>query len=84
MQIDSIVRKLREIQDKRTHCQCSRDKIVEKLAFDRVISLVSECTDAQDVITRCQAVSDSIVARNNDALILKKAYLYAVAVAAHE
>lgn len=84
MPIDQIVMKLREIQEKRTHCQCSRDKIVEKLSFDRVISLVSDCKDGHDVIDRCQAVSDSIMARNNDTLILKKAYLYAVAVAKHE
>lgn len=84
MLIHQIVSKLKEIQDKRTHCQCSRDKVVEKMAFDRVIRLVSECETAAEVIEKCQSVSDSIQPRTGDALILKKAYLYAVAVARHE
>ena len=37
---EDTIAKLREIQDKRTHCQCSRDKVIEKIAFDYAIKVV--------------------------------------------
>lgn len=37
---EKAIEKLREIQHKRTHCQCSREKIIEKIAFDYAIQVL--------------------------------------------
>lgn len=37
---EKTIEKLKEIQDKRTHCQCSREKVIEKIAFDYAIEVV--------------------------------------------
>ncbi len=42
---EDTIEKLREIQDKRTHCQCSREKIIEKIAFDYAIKVVERMPD---------------------------------------
>lgn len=44
---EDTIAKLREIQDKRTHCQCSREKIIEKIAFDYAIKVVEKMPDAE-------------------------------------
>jgi hypothetical protein len=46
---EDTIAKLREIQDKRTHCQCSRDKVIEKIAFDYAIAVVERMPDADMV-----------------------------------
>lgn len=44
---EATIEKLREIQKKRTHCQCSRDKVIEKIAFDYAIEVVRRMPDAE-------------------------------------
>lgn len=44
---EDTIKKLREIQDKRTHCQCSREKVIEKIAFDYAIAVVEKMPDAE-------------------------------------
>ncbi len=39
---EKTIEKLKEIQHKRTHCQCSREKIIEKIAFDYAIKVVEK------------------------------------------
>lgn len=45
---NKTIEKLREIQDKRTHCQCSREKIIEKIAFDYAIKVVEKMESEQE------------------------------------
>ena len=44
---EDTIEKLREIQNKRTHCQCSREKVIEKIAFDYAIAVVEKMPDAE-------------------------------------
>lgn len=39
---EDTIAKLREIQKSRTHCQCSREKVIEKIAFDYAIAVVEK------------------------------------------
>lgn len=48
---EDTIAKLREIQDKRTHCQCSREKIIEKIAFDYAIKVVERMPD-EDMVRK--------------------------------
>jgi len=69
---------LRKIQNERTHCQCSREKVVEKLAFDRVIKTVSESENVAEAINKLSAVHIEPTTRERQ--ILKTAYTYGIAV----
>ena len=42
---EETIKKLKEIQHARTHCQCSRDKVIEKVAFDYAIKVVEMMPD---------------------------------------
>lgn len=44
---EATIEKLKEIQHARTHCQCSRDKVIEKIAFDYAIKVVERMPDAK-------------------------------------
>ncbi len=44
---EETIKKLEEIQKARTHCQCSRDKVIEKIAFDYAIAVVKKMPDAE-------------------------------------
>lgn len=44
---EDTIKKLKEIQKARTHCQCSRDKVIEKIAFDYAIKVVEKMPDAE-------------------------------------
>ena len=44
---EETIKKLQEIQDKRTHCQCSREKVIEKIAFDYAIEVVRKMPSEQ-------------------------------------
>lgn len=44
---EATIKKLEEIQKARTHCQCSRDKVIEKIAFDYAIAVVKKMPDAE-------------------------------------
>lgn len=43
---EDTIEKLKEIQKARTHCQCSREKVIEKIAFDYAIKVVEKMPDA--------------------------------------
>ena len=45
---EDTIKKLQEIQKARTHCQCSRDKVIEKIAFDYAIEVVRRMPDAKE------------------------------------
>ena len=81
---DELTAKIIEIRDKRSHCQCSRDKIVEKLSFDRVLSTLDRYgdeIDCEELTAKWKLTAESIELRNKDAYVLKNAYLYGVAIA---
>lgn len=42
---EDTIAKLKEIQKARTHCQCSREKVIEKIAFDYAIAVVEKMPD---------------------------------------
>lgn len=42
---EDTIKKLKEIQRARTHCQCSREKVIEKVAFDYAIKVVEMMPD---------------------------------------
>lgn len=44
---EDTIEKLKEIQKARTHCQCSREKVIEKIAFDYAIKVVEKMPDAE-------------------------------------
>lgn len=44
---EDTIEKLKEIQKARTHCQCSRDKVIEKIAFDYAIKVIEKMPDAE-------------------------------------
>ena len=44
---EETIKKLREIQHARTHCQCSREKVIEKIAFDYAIAVVEKMPDVE-------------------------------------
>lgn len=45
---EKTIEKLREIQKARTHCQCSREKVIEKIAFDYAIAVVEKMPDEEE------------------------------------
>lgn len=77
---EKVISDLREIQKRRTHCQCSREKVVEKIFFDRVIEDLIR-TDREDLTCFLSERMDSVQVTNRDMKILKTCYSYAVAVA---
>lgn len=80
MRKDEIIAKLTEIRDKRTHCQCSRAKVVEKAYFDRVIKEISALPENSDPITFLQSEQGSVPIKNEDLRIRYNAYAYAIMV----
>lgn len=44
---DEAIRVLKELQHKRTHCQCSREKVIEKIAFDYAIKVIEKLPSIQ-------------------------------------
>ena len=75
--------KLTEIRDKRTHCQCSRAKVVEKIYFDRVIEEISHfgmVFDRKTAMNTLSEQADAIIERNEDFRIQKIVWKYAIEV----
>lgn len=76
---NDVIKMLIEIKDKRTHCQCSRAKVVERIAFEEIISnleAVSEW-DKEDVVRMLKLNAEK--ERNpSDSQIFKTAYNYAI------
>ena len=79
--LEEVIRILREIQKKRSKCQCSRTKVVEKLAFDRVINKIeslSEWNAAEAIEMLEKAMSE--LPNYGDSKIMKTAYNYGITV----
>lgn len=78
---DEIIRVLNELKAKRTHCQCSRDKVVEKTYFEQVIRMISALPEGMDIAEYIKKEQDAVPVRNNDLRIRYTVYGYAVAIA---
>lgn len=78
---DEIIRILGDLKDKRTHCQCSRDKIVEKTYFEQVIRIIKALPSDSDIAEYMENEQKAVPVRNNDLRIRYTVYGYAVAVA---
>lgn len=76
---NDVIKKLIEIKDKRTHCQCSRSKVVERIAFDEIISNLEAVSEwnKEDVV-RMLKVNAEKERHPSDSQIFKTAYNYAV------
>lgn len=77
--LELAIKKMAEIRDKR-YCGCSRENVVEKMSFDRVISAMSDCETAEEAENRLESIENAISPTNRDKIILKNAYKYGVAV----
>jgi len=75
-----IIAKITEIRDKRTHCQCSRAKVVEKAYFDRIIKEISALPEDSDPIPFLQHEQTALQINNDDLRIRYNAYGYAIMV----
>ena len=42
---ENLIKKISEISEKRTHCQCSYQKVVEKKSFDQIIAKIDGMGD---------------------------------------
>ena len=42
---ENLIAKISEISEKRTHCQCSYQKVVEKKSFDQIIAKIEGIDD---------------------------------------
>lgn len=80
---ENVIKKLVEIREKRTHCQCSRAKVVEKNCFDQVIKKI-ECFPEEFTLDFAEsyltAERDSIPIRNDDLRIAYNVHGYAIEV----
>ncbi len=76
---NDVIKMLIEIKDKRTHCQCSRSKVVERIAFDEIISNLEAVSEwnKEDVVRMLKENAEK--ERNpSDSQIFKTAYNYAI------
>lgn len=80
MRKQEIIAKIQEISDKRTHCQCSRAKVVEKAYFDRIVKEISDLAEDTDPIPFLKSKQEAIPVRNEDLRIRYNAYSYAIMV----
>lgn len=76
-----IIRVLNELKEKRTHCQCSRDKIVERNYFDQAIRMINALPETIDISEYMENEQNSVPIRNNDLRIRYTVYGYAAAIA---
>lgn len=76
---NDVIKMLIEIKDKRTRCQCSRAKVVERIAFEEVIYKLESVSDwnTEDVVRMLKLNAEK--ERNpSDSQIFKTAYNYAI------
>lgn len=76
---NDVIKMLIEIKDKRTHCQCSRAKVVERIAFEEIISNLDAVSEwnKEDVVRMLKENAEK--ERNpSDSQIFKTAYNYAI------
>ena len=82
----NVTEKLAEIREKRTHCQCSRAKIIEKEWFNRVIKKIDTLPEEfeLDFVTGyLKAEQEQIPPKNDDWRIGINVYGYAIEVCKH-
>lgn len=79
-----IINKIKEIKEKRTHCQCSRAKVVERIAFEEIIVRLESVSEwnADDVVRMLKEQAE-IKRHPSDSQIFKTAYNYAVKIVEH-
>lgn len=75
----TVINKLIELKDKRTHCQCSRAKVVERIAFERIIKMLENVSewDAEEVVRMLTDKAEKLP-DSSDSQIFRIAYNYAV------
>lgn len=81
--MDEVLRILRKIKDERTHCQCSRAKVVEKAYFERLekaLSALPSDLDKESIIKYLSTEKDSVRITNEDLMIRARTFDYAMAV----
>lgn len=78
---DKIVEVLTELMNKRTHCQCSRDKVVEKNYFEQVIRMIKALPETTDIEEYLKNEQMAVYPRNSDLRIRYTVYGYAVVIA---
>lgn len=76
---NDVIKMLIEIKDKRTHCQCSRTKVVERIAFDEIISNLESVSEwnTEEVVRMLMANAEK-ERHPSDSQIFKTAYNYAI------
>lgn len=83
--LSNYIVKLKEIQHSRTHCQCSREKVVEKIAFDRIIEKVEKKyrsdPNREDLVRYLDRSMNEFPNTSPDHRVFMIAYGYAVACA---
>lgn len=81
--MEEVLEILRKIKNERTHCQCSRAKVVEKAYFERLeksLSALPSDSDKDSILAYLSAEKDSVRITNDDLRIRAQTYDYAMAV----
>lgn len=74
-----VIETLNKIKENRTHCQCSRTKVVERIAFDEIISNLEAVSEwNKDEVVRMLTANAEKERHPSDSQIFKIAYNYAV------
>lgn len=76
---NDVIKMLIEIKDKRTHCQCSRAKVVERIAFEEIISNLEAVSEwnKEDVVRMLKENAEK-ERHPSDSQIFKTAYNYVI------
>lgn len=81
--MEEVLEILRKIKDERTHCQCSRAKVVEKAYFERLekaLSALPSDSDKESILAYLNAEKGSVRITNDDLRIRALTFDYAIAV----
>lgn len=81
--MEEVLEILRKIKNERTHCQCSRAKVVEKAYFERLekaLSALPSDSDKESILEYLSAEKDSVRIINDDLRIRAQTFDYAIAV----
>lgn len=81
--MEEVLEILRKIKNERTHCQCSRAKLVEKAYFERLekaLSALPSDSDKESILEYLSTEKDSVRIINDDLRIRAQTFDYAIAV----
>lgn len=81
--MEEVLEILRKIKNERTHCQCSRAKLVEKAYFERLekaLSALPSDSDKETILAYLSAEKGSVRITNEDLRIRAQVFDYAMAV----